>query len=442
MAGNSNQSLASRPVRLRVGDTLFLRDVISTFSTQMGVLVLNMVNAIALAQTLGPEGKGLVTLGMVLANTLALVASCGVGVANAYYAASGRVQVQSLVANSLIMGVSTGLVVGGGIFGAIRAGLLEALVPGLPDHLALLSLLMLPAALVNSHFAGILQGLHRISTVNALEFLHSLVILLLLGVLVIGLGLGPVGALLAYVFGGLARTGMFCLVLRRMLHMRMLRLEPRVLLAVLRFGLKGHAGNLLQFMNYRFDFFVLNYFQGQQAVGIYSVSSRVAEMLWLLPRSAAFVILPKAAGTSPMQMNRFTPRVAPMIALATTAAAIFLWLAGEPLISTLFGPAFAPAYMSLLALLPGALLLGCGKILSSDIAGRGYPQYNSVSSGIAFTLTLLLDLVLIPQHGVLGASIASSVAYGMSAASTIIFYRRVSSYVQQERHQSVPNVEH
>jgi O-antigen/teichoic acid export membrane protein len=80
----------------------------------------------------------------------------------------------------------------------------------------------------------------------------------------------------------------------------------------------------------------------------------------------------------------------------------------------------------MLALLPGVVLLGGGKVLTNEIAGRGYPHYNSINAGLALILTIALDLILIPRYGVLGASLASSVAYTLIFLTAIAFYLIVS----------------
>jgi len=77
-------------------------------------------------------------------------------------------------------------------------------------------------------------------------------------------------------------------------------------------------------------------------------------------------------------------------------------------------------------LLPGVVLLGGAKVLTNEIAGRGYPHYNSVNSGLALILTVILDLVLIPRYGALGAALASSLAYTAIFFTAIGFYLNVS----------------
>lgn len=80
----------------------------------------------------------------------------------------------------------------------------------------------------------------------------------------------------------------------------------------------------------------------------------------------------------------------------------------------------------MLALLPGVVLLGGAKVLTNEITGRGYPHYNSINAGLALVLTVVLDLVLIPRYGVLGAALASSIAYSAISFTAIGFYLKAS----------------
>jgi O-antigen/teichoic acid export membrane protein len=199
-----------------------------------------------------------------------------------------------------------------------------------------------------------------------------------------------------------------------------------VMRSTLAFGLRGYVGNVMQFFNYRLDMLLVNGFIGAAGVGIYGTSVRLAELLWNLPNAVGFVIFPKAASTSAKQMNRFTPRVFRITMMLTTIGAVGLALVGQYLIVLVYGPEFASAYVPMLALLPGVVLLGGAKVLTNEIAGRGFPHYNSITAAISLVLTIVLDLLLIPPYGVLGASIASSISYAVIFVAALIFYRIVS----------------
>jgi O-antigen/teichoic acid export membrane protein len=81
------------------------------------------------------------------------------------------------------------------------------------------------------------------------------------------------------------------------------------------------------------------------------------------------------------------------------------------------------------------ILLGGAKVLTNEIAGRGYPQYNSFNAGVALILTVIFDLILIPRIGILGAALASSISY------TVIFFASVGFYLIASRKIAGSNIE-
>lgn len=195
---------------------------------------------------------------------------------------------------------------------------------------------------------------------------------------------------------------------------------------LLKYGLRGYFGNLLQFYNYRLDNFLVNYYLGASGVGIYSISVRLAELLWRFPDAVGFVIFPKAATTSAETMNRITPRIFRLTLIITILGGAFLALFGHPLITWVYTDQFASAFIPMLWLLPGVILLGAAKVLTNEIAGRGFPHYNSLNSGLALILTIGFDLLLIPKWGVTGAAAASTIAYSVIFVSSIAAYIHIS----------------
>jgi O-antigen/teichoic acid export membrane protein len=109
-------------------------------------------------------------------------------------------------------------------------------------------------------------------------------------------------------------------------------------------------------------------------------------------------------------------------------------------INFVFSSAFIGAYVPMLALLPGVVLLGGAKVLTNEIAGRGYPQYNSLNAGLALVLTVVFNLWLIPSHGPLGAALASSIAYATIFLTSIAFYIRVSRGIRKKPQMDVSSI--
>lgn len=416
---------AWRTIRLSTAGR-FVLHVVTTFGVQWLVLGLTLANAAVIARVLGPAGKGTVTLATLVTTSLVLFLGGGLNLANAYYAGSGRVELPRLTANA----VAVALVVDG--LAAILTTLFfltggwQRLLPGMPAEVLLLALAWFPALLLREYVLGVLQGRQRIPAVNLVNLTQAL--LTLVGTLgfVAGLGWGLVGAVLAVVVAGWAALGLSIWLVRQEGARLRPRWEGALLKATLSYGLRGWLANILQFFNYRLDTFLLNGFVGAAAVGLYSVAVALAEMLWYLPNAVGFVLFPRAAATPAAVMNRLTPRVLAATLTLTALAAAALAVIGRTLIVLVFSAGFAAAYGPLLALLPGVVLLGGAKVLVNDIAGRGFPQHNSLAAGVGLAVTVVGDLLLIPRYGAVGAGLASSAAYTIVFLMSLFLYRQVS----------------
>lgn len=405
---------------------VFAQNVTSTFCTQILSLIILFANTALLARVLGPEGKGLISVIMLVPGMLGVFLNAGIGIANVYFTGSRRLDVATLTANSLTMaGIASG--VGVGIISILWAtGWAEILIPGIPIWLVWIAMVGLPFVLINGYFSSILQGLQKIININVISLLQAGLTLVLTFLFVVCFNFGVMGAVIATIGAMVFAVVGITYFITHQGGIIVPKWDLPVMHTTLSFGLKGHIGNVLQFFNYRLDVFFINYFLGSKEVGIYSVSVALVELLWYLPNAVSFVIFPKAASTQPEMMNLFTPKVFRIVLGFTTLGAIGLAFLGKPLIHLVFSFSFDTAYFPLLALLPGVVLLGGAKVLSNDIAGRGYPLYNSINSGVAVILTVILDLILIPSHGILGAAIASSIVYGIIFSITLCFHRVVS----------------
>jgi O-antigen/teichoic acid export membrane protein len=404
----------------------FRQNVGATFVTKIIKLALGIANVAIIARFLGPEGKGMLALALLVPGMLGLFLSGGIEVANVYFAGSRRLDVPTLSANSLVFTILATIVGLGVVIVMGAAGWLKVIVQGVPVWIILIAMLGFPISLLNGFFSTILQGLQRIVTLNLISLFNGFLTLVLTLMLVVVLRFDLLGALIATIVAGVSNLIVVVFFLRREGGVFIPRWENSVVRSTLSFGLKGHIGNMLQFFNYRLDLFILNGFLGAANVGIYTVSVKLAELLWYLPNAVAFVIFPKAAASKPEEMNVFTPRVFRITLVLTALAGIGIALLGRPAIILVFSSMFAAAYIPMLVLLPGVVLLGGAKVLTNEIAGRGYPHYNSVNSGLALIITVVLDLLLIPRYGIVGAALASSIAYTLIFLTAVGFYLTVS----------------
>jgi len=281
--------------------------------------------------------------------------------------------------------------------------------------------LIIPLSLIGGYLSSVLLGMQRIKELSMINILTALIrfIFLLLFIVILDLGVG--GALIAIILISTCWLILNIILLRRYTQFKIVK-DMRLIEASIRFGLKGHIGNVLQFFNYRLDIFLVNFFLGARSVGIYTTSVTLAELLWYIPNSVQTVLLSRTASSDSETARRFTPIVCRHTLFITTCAAIFLALIGKPLILIAFTDRFAMAVQPLYLLLIGIIALSLSKVITSDLAGRGMPYYVTYAALISLASTVILDIALIPRLGIIGAAIASSVAYCITTVMMVAFY--------------------
>lgn len=205
--------------------------------------------------------------------------------------------------------------------------------------------------------------------------------------------------------------------------------------AALKFGRRAWSADVLQFLNYRLDLFILAAFASRADVGRYSLAVSLTMLAWLAPSAIGQVLLPRtasldsdaAAGTvTRADADESVARVIRHTVLLQVPTAIVvatLLLVGVPLI---YGDAFHQTIALGFWLLPGVLIASVAKVVSPVVTGRGYPIYSVYNVLITVPVTLILYFVMIPTLGATGAAIASSASYSLTTIIAMYFYRRVT----------------
>src|SRR5438309_6222356 len=150
-----------------------------------------------LARFLGPEGRGLFALVLLLPELVRSFGLLGFEQANAVYAGIDPAARRSLVWQSAaIAGVVGGIAVVIGICGLTFASPLQSLVRG-PLWLYLLPLVIVPGGLLVDYWGSILRGMNHILLLNVVEVGTKVASLAFVVVFVVRLRLDVAGAVWA-----------------------------------------------------------------------------------------------------------------------------------------------------------------------------------------------------------------------------------------------------
>ena len=202
--------------------------------------------------------------------------------------------------------------------------------------------------------------------------------------------------------------------------------SPRLARRIYVFGTRGQLGSLLSLLNLRFDFVFVAAIAGPAALGIYAVASKYAEVLRLVPIAANWVLYPRFARSDGAAATASSRRLIPRAGAVTATLAVPLALAAGAVIPLLFGRPFQTAVLPAQILLIGLAAEGVSGVITAFLYGRGHPGLNSLAAGAGVIVTLVLDVILIPRFGTVGAAIASSAAYLTTTAVLVAWYRHVT----------------
>ncbi|MGA7911409.1 MAG: polysaccharide biosynthesis C-terminal domain-containing protein, partial [Candidatus Dormiibacterota bacterium] len=192
------------------------------------------------------------------------------------------------------------------------------------------------------------------------------------------------------------------------------------------FGTRGQLGSLMQLLNLRFNFIILGALAGPAVLGIYAVAAKYAEFLRLVPIAANWVLYPQFARSDPAQAATTSRRMILRAGAVTACASIPMAVLASVVVPPLFGLAFDNAVLPARILLIGLAAEGVGGVATAFLFGRGRPGLNSLAAGAGVVVTLVLDVILIPRFGAVGAAVASSAAYLITTFSLVLWYRHVA----------------
>lgn len=401
----------------------FIKDTLTTFSTQIIGVILGLAAAIIIARVLGPSGKGAYTLIILVPMLLATFGSLGIGVANLYFVGKKKYKLADITSNSVVLASGLGILFATS-FLAYFYYFQPSFLKGADPLCVLIATLVLPFSLLTTYFSHILLGEHKINKRNLILLVQSISLLAFLFFFLF-IERSVLSVIMAWVFATLVATITSILLVRRLTPIGFSFHFPLFKDSV-KFGGQGYLGNVIGFFNYRLDMFIVNFFMGVTFVGYYSVAVVMAEALWYFPGAVGIILFARTPRLTTEEANESTPRICRNTIFLTLLAAVLLFVFGRIIINLFFGASFLPALKPMWILLPGIVALSIPKVLSNELMGRGKPLISAAAAAISLALNIPLNLFLIPLWGISGAALASTISYSAAAIVVLIAFLRIS----------------
>jgi len=397
-----------------------------TLIRQFLVLAFGLGILVIIARVLGPGGKGIYSMVILLPTLIVTFSNLGISPASVYYLSRSDFSLAHVVRGNILLGLGiSGVAI---IVSVIIVAFFSSIFfPGIPKGLLFLGIILIPFSIFESYLISIFQGLQNFRIYNILCIVPQGVTLVIVAIGFFIFKTEVWVVILANILGVATGLTISLIYLKRYLFSKIKGTALYIKKSV-GYGWKAHLTNILAFLNYRVDMFLINAFLNPAAVGLYSISVSISEKLWILSQSVSVVLLPRVSELKDDEEKRrkITPLISRWVLLVTILAAVFLAIVSTWLIRIIFGVEFSESALALRILLPGIVAGSITKVLANDIAARGKPEINMYISLVTIAVNIFCNIILIPKMGINGAALATTISYSLGAIIELVIYIKMT----------------
>lgn len=390
----------------------FFSDAFFNIIRQILNLILGMLILVLIARELGPQGQGNYSLIILLPGFLTTLFNFGIGVSAAYYIGKQKYSLDTIYKTNIILAfVISFFIVIIGLISIIF--LKDIFFQKVSVDILFLALVAVPLVIFKQYMQVIFQGLQDFKPFNLILIIGKVANLIAIFILFTGFYDGLLSAVIAYILGELTSVITAQIILQKKYSLQINKgvLSKEYTKDVFWFGVKTHFTNIMAFLNNRADIFLISYFLTPTYVGLYSVSISISEKLSIVTNSISTVLFPKISSlNNEDERNKITSIVTRIILFISVCGGIILFFSAEWVIYILFGESYLESVNSFNILLLGVILATISRLIANDIAGRGKPELNMYVSFVLVISNIVLNILLIPKYGIVGAAWATTFA--------------------------------
>lgn len=375
-----------------------------------------MVTGVLLARSLGPSGRGELAAILLWPGLFVILGSLGVDDAIAYHTARRTAPIRAIVGTAAALWIVQSVVI-------VAIG--ATLVPLFLGHyghpatsFGLLYLAYTPFFLATVYVMSLLQGLRQFVAFQALRL--GQIILNVVGlVMITTLGRLSVGAAVYVYLGTYVIVGIAAMIVLKHTCTQRPIFDRGLARGLFGFAVRSHTSNVSSLFNVRLDQLLISAFLAPVQLGLYVVAATLTSLTSLVGQSVSLIALPVVAGEqSGLVRVAVVRRYIRLTIIGATVLTVPLIVLTPTLISVFFGNDFASAATVTRVLLVAAVVLTTTRLVQSMLKAAGRPLDAGISEFVALGATVAALAVLLPWFGILGAGIASLVAYSVSAVWT------------------------
>jgi O-antigen/teichoic acid export membrane protein len=397
-----------------------LRDIAGIFGTRAAWSFLGLLAGVILARKLGPHDRGILSLVLLLPETAVTFVKLGITQANVYFINREKRTSVEVASNSTALALVLGTTVAGGMW-LFRDDLFSSVLRGVPTWALVLALVRVPLILLDGYLYGVLQAVGRFDIYNNRLLVTEVLRLVLIAGCLLLLDMGLFAAVIIHTAITVFNISWLVLSMRRTIPFTW-SVDPKLLRQQLVFGLKSYVQTVTQHGLLRADIYMISYFLNPAQTAFYSLALRFTELILEIPQAVGLVLYPRLALAGKEEIHLLTAQACRRTLLVTGICAVGMAIVGPYVIVLWYGEAYASAGAPLGWAAIGVVAMSVFSILTRDFTSRNLQRVNIAAGLPALLLNVGLNVFMIPAFGIVGAAMATAIAYCAACAILLVFY--------------------
>ncbi len=190
------------------------------------------------------------------------------------------------------------------------------------------------------------------------------------------------------------------------------------------FSFKSLVSASGHFLNKRLDVWFVQFYRGTATLGQYGLATQIANFISEAMTPFNQVLIPYVAEAPAEEHNAIVSRTARLNMFIAFTAAIGIISTSWLFVPLFFGKSFQEAIPATQILAVGIIFISQRLVFSGYFKAINQMQYPLLAAWTGVLMTVLFDILLIPRYGIIGASIATLIAYGTSSYYLIRMARK------------------
>ena len=397
---------------------------------------------ILLSRELGPSGLGLYTLVFTIYMFGMQFAGFGIGAALTQYIAQRHDNIMK-IQDYVIAGII------GSLFSSSVTGILLYLLSytisiyffNMPEMIDLLRItaFCFPFIAIQKVALGTLNGLQKIKLYAVINIAQNIAVLLFSVIFVFWLEMNVIGAILGFVLPTIL-IGLISLATLKEFFIGFPKKLGIFLKEISWFGFYIVLAQSIGMVNLQIDSLLIGRFLGEIEVGYYAVAAIFMQGIILLAQAIQIVTTPSIAVLYAkrdfINIRALINKTMLKVFVVTLCISAFLAIFGKFIIIIIFTEEFLPSFMPMTILLIGYTIYSAFVSIGTCLISIGKVQIVFKISILCAIFSTLLNVILIPKFGLVGAASATSTSLIFTTLINLYF---INYYIMESEPIRVDN---